>query len=977
VWSPTSRRLRLLLGFVLGASLCLAPTAQAAAPDPRVPVKLPRPHPIKPLPPRITALKGRPMQAIFPFPVERHTLPNGLSVLFVPMASGGLVSYWTVVRTGSRDEVEPGVTGFAHFFEHMMFRGSKRFPAAVYDGLVKKIGADANAYTTDDYTAYHLSLAAEDLPTVIEIEADRFQHLDYEEAAFKTEAGAVYGEFRKGRTDPWEVLVEALQDTAFDKHTYKHTTIGFEADVMKMPEQYAYSKTFLSRFYRPENCVVMVVGDFDRQATLARIAKEYGAWSRGYVAPAVPEEPPQRGTRRVDVPFDGQTLPILALMWKGERFLPDDPTMVAAKHVGELALGETSPLYKKLVLEEQRLEALMGSFDSQRDPGLWGAFAVVKDPADAARIEAEITSAIAALGRDGVPVERLDAVRSRMKYAFLSGLESPAEVAQATARIVALTGDLEAIDRFYRTLDALTVDDVKRAVTTYLSPERLTVARVHTKGVALPQPLPAAPAPQPAPLGEAIVRLPVVDDPNVSVQVWIKAGSMNDPAGKEGLALLTASMLAEGGTERLPYDKILAALYPMAAAYGATVDKEMTVFTGHTHRDHADAFAQYFVDALVHPRFEPADFERIKASLTSHLENTLRYSSDEELGKAALYASIFSGTPYAHVGHGTVSALSRLTLDDVRAFWRKHLTRDSVVLGLGGSYTPAFEQSITQGLGVLPAGRPASATVKPAALSGRAVTIVQKDGPATAISFGFPIDVRRGSREFYALWLANSWLGEHRNSASHLFQVIREARGMNYGDYSYIEAFPEGGSRIMPPTGVGRQRQIFEVWIRPVPEEQAHFALRAALREVEKLADNGLTQAQFEATKNFLSKYVLHYADTTSRRLAYALDDRYYGLEGDGHLVRARKLLRELTLDDVNRAIRKHLRPADLWVAMVTQHAEELKRALATEAPSPISYPEGVTKAPEILSEDKAIATYPLRVSADRIRVVPVTQMFE
>ena len=157
------------------------------------------------------------MPAIFPFPVEHHTLPNGLSVLFVPMASDGLVSYWTMVRTGSRDEVEAGVTGFAHFFEHMMFRGSKRFPADVYDGIVKKMGADANAYTTDDYTAYHLSLASEDLGQVIQIEADRFQHLDYDEAAFKTEAGAVYGEFRKGRTDPWEVLIEAHQNTAFDQ----------------------------------------------------------------------------------------------------------------------------------------------------------------------------------------------------------------------------------------------------------------------------------------------------------------------------------------------------------------------------------------------------------------------------------------------------------------------------------------------------------------------------------------------------------------------------------------------------------------------------------------------------------------------------------------------------------------------------------------------------------------------------------------
>ena len=916
------------------------------------------------------------MPAIFPFPVERHTLPNGLQVLFVPMAANGLVSYWTIVRTGSRDEVEAGVTGFAHFFEHMMFRGSKNFPADVYDGIVKKIGADANAYTTDDYTAYHLSLASEDLAQVIAIEADRFQHLDYDEVSFKTEAGAVYGEFRKGRTSPGEVLFEALQDKAFDQHTYKHTTIGFEADVIKMPEQFAYSKTFFQRFYRPENCIVMVVGDFDRKAALAQITQQYGGWKKGYEAPKVPVEPPQAATRRVDVPFDGQTQPIVAIMWKGERFLPADKTMVAAKLIGELALGETSPLYKKLVLEEQRLEELSGSFDSQRDPGLWGAFAVVKEPADASKVELEIIDAIEDLGKNGVSKERLDAVRSRLKYGFLSGLESPNDVAGSCARIVALTGGLEAIDTFYRTLDTVTVEDVQRAVATYLTPERLTVARVHTKGVTLPGPL-AHVVQAPGALAEPLVKMPITNDPNVSVQVWIKAGAMNDPAGKEGLALLAATMLSEGGTERLPYDKILAALYPMAAGYGVNVDKEMTVFEGYAHRDHAGAFAGYFVDALTRPRFDQADFERIRASLTSHLENTLRFSSDEELGKAALYQSIFAGTRYAHDVHGGIAALSRIQLEDVRQWWQTYVTRDNVVVGIGGGYEATFEKTIVDGLGLLAGGKPAPVTVTPQPLSGRRALIVQKDGDATAISFGFPIDVRRGSREFYALWLANSWLGEHRNSASHLFQVIREARGMNYGDYSYIEAFPDAGSRIMPPTGVGRQRQIFEVWIRPVPEAQAHFALRAGMRELEALVKNGLTQQQFEDTRNFLSKYVLHYADTTSRRLAYALDDRYYGIGPEGHLALARKMLKELTLEDVNAAIRKHLKPADMWVALVTEHAEDLKKALASEAPSPFTYGPGIVKPAEQLAEDKAIATYPLQLKADRIAILPVTKMFE
>lgn len=915
--------------------------------------------------------------SIFPFPTERHTLKNGLEVLFVPTNAGaGLVSYWTIVRTGSRDEVEAGVTGFAHFFEHMMFRGSKRFPADVYDGLVKKMGADANAYTTDDYTAYHLSLAKEDLPTVVTIEADRFQHLDYDEASFKTEAGAVYGEFRKGRTDPWEVLIEALQNTAFDHHTYKHTTIGFEADVEKMPTQYAYSKTFFERFYRPENCVVVVVGDFDRKATLAAIEKEYGPWKRGYQAPKVPVEPAQTAPRRVDVAFEGQTQPVLAIMWKGDRFRPEDRTMVAAKLVGELALGETSPLYRKLVLDEQRLEVLQGSFDSQRDPGLWGAFAVVKDPADAGKVEREVVDAVMALGEDGVPADKLAAVRSRLKYGFLSGLESPGEVAGAVARMVALTGGLDAIDTFYRTLDAVTVDDLKAAVRTYFTPERLTVARIATRGVALPA-VPGRVARAAGVLSEPVIELPIETDPNVSIQVWVKAGTMNDPVGQEGLALLTASLVAEGGTEVMGYEKILEALYPMAAGYGASVDKEMTVFEAHAHRDFGDQVAGYFVDALTRPQFAAADFERVRASLVSQLENTLRFSSDEELGKAALYQSVFAGTRYAHVNEGTVTSLKKLTVEDVRRFWKTHYTRDNVVLGIGGRYAPEVLAKVKSGLGRLDGGTPAPVKVAPKAVTGRNVLLVEKEGPSTAISFGWPIEVRRGSREYYALYLAASWLGEHRNSASRLFQVIREARGMNYGDYAYIEAFPDGGSRVMPPTGVGRQQQIAEVWIRPVPEGQAVFALRAALREVELLVKNGLSKEQFEEARHFLSKYVLHYAETTSRRLAYALDDRYYGLGAEGHLARLRNVLPTLTLEEVNAAIKKHMKTEAMWIAMVTAHADAMKQALVSGAATGITYPDGVVKAPELLAEDAVIATWPLAITANKVSVLPVTKMFE
>ena len=475
-------------------------------------------------------------------------------------------------------------------------------------------------------------------------------------------------------------------------------------------------------------------------------------------------------------------------------------------------------------------------------------------------------------------------------------------------------------------------------------------------------------------LAQAPVLMPVAADPTVSFRIAFAVGSQNDPAGKEGLAALTAAMMAEGATTRRSYPEILKALYPMAAEYSVRVDREVITFSGRVHKDNLVAYTELLLDAILRPAFTAADFERLRQRTLDGLTKTLRYASDEELGKAVLYASAFAGTPYSHPEVGTVAGLGAITLDDVRAFWRASFTRDSVVLGLGGGYDPALPARLERELAALPASAPPAPELKVPASDHRRVVIVEKPGPATAISFGFPIAVGRRDEDFAALWLATSWLGEHRNSSSHLYQVIREARGMNYGDYAYIEWFPEGGRRDVPPTGVPRRHQLFEVWIRPVPSAQAHFALRAAMREVERLAKDGLTREQFELTRQYLLKYSLHYADTTFMRLGYAVDDRFYGVPTPGHLERLRQSLAGLTLERVNAAIARHLRPERALIALVTQDAGSLADAIAGETPSPITY--ATPKPAEVLAEDTLIEVYPLGIARDAITIVPVDEVF-
>jgi zinc protease len=192
----------------------------------------------------VVAAEENSMPGIFPYPTHIETLENGLKVILIPMESEGLVAYWSVVRTGSRDEYEPGRTGFAHFFEHMMFKGTEKYPTAVFNEQITKMGADANAYTTDDLTAYHLGVTVGDLEKVIDIESDRFMNLSYSEPAFRTEAGAVYGEYRKNKMNPFFLLFEAIGEKAFTRHTYGHTTMGYERDIKSMPDMFDYSRSW-------------------------------------------------------------------------------------------------------------------------------------------------------------------------------------------------------------------------------------------------------------------------------------------------------------------------------------------------------------------------------------------------------------------------------------------------------------------------------------------------------------------------------------------------------------------------------------------------------------------------------------------------------------------------------------------------------------------------------------------------------------
>jgi len=412
---------------------------------------------------------------IFPFPYTVDNLDNGLRVITVPLSSPNVVAHYVVVRTGSRNEIEPGKSGFAHFFEHMMFRGTDRFSAEAYDNLMKAIGAETNAFTTDDYTCYHTLFVKEDLEKVVDVEADRFQNLKYSEAGFRTEAKAVLGEYNKNSANPINQLFEKLHETAFDVHTYKHTTMGFIKDIEAMPEQFDYSRQFFDRFYRPENTVIVIAGDVSRDVALPLVKKYWGAWKRGTYRQEIPAEPEQKGPREAKVAWKTPTLPWVSVSYKGPAYSDTSKDMPSMDLISSVAFSSSSPIYQKLVIQEQKVDTLFAAFGNSRDPGLLTVLARVKDPKDIAYVEGEILKTFEETKTAPVSAERLAAVKSHLRYSVGLRMDNAEAVASILSDFLQLVPDPETLNRLYATYDSITPDDMTAMAKKYFREDRRTI----------------------------------------------------------------------------------------------------------------------------------------------------------------------------------------------------------------------------------------------------------------------------------------------------------------------------------------------------------------------------------------------------------------------------------------------------------------------------------------------------------------------
>jgi len=489
------------------------------------------------------------------------------------------------------------------------------------------------------------------------------------------------------------------------------------------------------------------------------------------------------------------------------------------------------------------------------------------------------------------------------------------------------------------------------------------------------------------PAGQAnevrVVALPPSQKPMVTVALRFTTGAVDDPQGQAGITSLAARVMAEGGTRDLDARALILALFPMATSIDDRVDKELTTFAATVHRDNLEKLLPILIDVVAHPRWDPREFARLRDAAVIDVEKRLRQGDDENLGKEALGELMYRGHPYGRLTNGHVADLKALTLEDVKVHAAKVFTLDRLTVGVAGGYPQGLPERVAAAVAGLPRSGGRSAAIPEQQPHGPRYLLVEKQGDATAISCGYPWRLSHADPDWAALSVARSAFGEHRQFNGRLMQRLREQRGLNYGDYAYIEHFQQqSGNAATAQLGRARHQQDFTIWLRPVQNENRLFALRAALHELSRSLDGEpFSDQEVQQTKGFLDGYILLFDQTDARKLGYTLDGDFLG--APDFLQRWRSGVREVSAADVNGAWKKWVKPEALQCVLVGPGMDEVRRALLSEAETPMHYQKDAQgnvpeKPPALLEVDRSVnrTSFATRGEQD-VAIVPVEKMFE
>ena len=757
---------------------------------------------------------------IAPLKYRQSTLTNGLAVLSIENHQSPTVAIVVSYRVGGKDD-PAGRSGFAHLFEHMMFKATKNQKNENFDRLTEDVGGANNAFTQEDETVYHETVPSNYLETLLWAEADRMANLSVNDANFISERAVVEEEYRQSvLARPYGRLRLYVEQNSFVAHPYKHGVIGSIADLDSATLEDV--RKFHQTYYRPDNATLIVSGDFDPAQLDAWIDKYFARIAKP--APEIPRVTVTEPARTKEARFN-TTGPNVPLPATGITYLlpPRKNDDTDALRVAEVILGrgESSRMNQSLVYRQQIAASASVSADLRNDAGLFDVTTITAGGKSAADAEKAALAELDKLKAEPPPAAELDKARSMLLSSVLGARETQQGQAFALAEAAVSYGDPERVNTDIARLQAVTAVDVQRVAQKYFAPENRVVIRYENgqeeqggqskapkaEPSTAPAPFtpqetaPAPTAPRPVafptpiekklPNGVRVVAIPRPGTGLVSVSAQVRAGSVFDPNTAAGLADFTASLLTRG-TKRHTAPQIAEDIEALGGSLSSSAGWDSANVSLSSLSSRLDDALPMFAEVVRSPAFATEEIERLRSESLDGLAVSLR--SPGTLARLTAARVVFGDSGYGHSPNGTPETIKALDSSEINRFYQGRYQPQNTVLVFGGDITSdaAFAlaaKHFGDWKGQRVAAPPAPTAAVPQK-GGRVIVVDKPDAGQAAVNVVRPT-IRRADKQYAIGRVANAVLGE--GYSARLNQEVRIKRGLSYGAGSGLGARKDSG----------------------------------------------------------------------------------------------------------------------------------------------------------------------------------------
>ena len=898
------------------------------------------------------------------FDYREITLDNGLKVVTLEDFSCPIVNLQLWYHVGSKNE-DPQRQGFAHMFEHMMFRGTERLAAKDHTELIRRVGGQDNAYTAFDQTVYHETVPANQLELALWLEAERMSFLKIDQEAFDTERQVVEEERRLGVNRPYGTLPEKALAELFKEHPYRWSPIGCIPHLRAA--SVAELREFWTRYYVPNNATLVMVGAVKHE-TAQELARKYFGWIPRCPEPprVTVQEPPTTQPRQITIKEDNAPSPIVGVVF--HTVPTTHPDEAALELLGTiLGGGESSRIYRELVAEKQLAAMAIAGSLTLEQAGIFGAAAVLMPVGgDEDQVQAALEAQISRLREEPVSERELLKARNQKLAELVTRSLQVASRASALGAAAVIEGDTARVNRQLAEVRRVTADDLLRVARTYLAPERAITIRVERNmlgslGSMLgfqkneeEPPITAEPELEAPPPGRAGVERPagypdkpplapqldcqitprferaelpnglkvlVVENhkaPFVTAQLAWPSGAWTEQ--KPGTASMALNMLTKGTathSEGELADEL--ETYAISLSGYAGMDDSSVYLS--TLSEQVDRAMELMAEVVLTPTFPAEEFEKLRQQVITGL--TISTSEPSYIAGRELRKRLYGDHPYARTATGEVADVETLTVEDVRDWWKRFARPDQATLIFAGDIKLARALALAEAaFGDWKANEPATqvavADIPPPQAT--QIYLVNHPGVQSQIRVG-QLGITRQHPGYFTSRVINGYFGGA--FGSRLNETIRVVKGASYGAHGGYDAQRMAGQ--------------FEVSTFTKNERVAE-TVRTIFEEIDRLRKEQPSADELEITKTYTLGSFPGQRETPQAVAADLWLIQSHDLPAD-YLEQLLKGVAATKAEDCTRLVEETIDPAKM-VVVVVGPADELKADLEKIAPVTVVEPE-------------------------------------